>query len=355
MATMKDVAEAAGISIGTVDRIIHNRGRYSEETAELVRKSMKELNYTPNIHARGLKQTKKHIFSVVLPHREQDGGYWRLVEEGILKAADELISFGNDIRIFPFDRYSSSSCIDALSGALSTDTEGMLIAPCRPDDMRALLEHTNIPYIFIDTNIPDLKRRTAYIGQDSRQSGILAGKLMSLLIARNASTGQDQYVLVVDPPGSNFHLNNRIEGFRYYMDAVMPEIGLMTLKAEADDELHFHRRLKEFQTKNHLLPIGIFAANSSVYYIASFLEKEGDECSSIPLIGYDIIPGRESAVERGTIDFILTQQPEIQGYRGIIMLYDHIVLKKEVNKEVIMPLNIITRENIHTFTGYVNG
>jgi LacI family transcriptional regulator len=355
MVTMKDIAEATGISIGTVDRIIHNRGRYSEKTAEQVRRAMKELNYIPNIHARGLKQTKKHIFCVVLPHRDQDGGYWRLVEEGILKAADELISFGNDVRIFPFDRYSSASCIDALSGALSSDAEGMLIAPCRPDDMRATLDHTDIPYIFIDTNIPDLKRRTAYIGQDSRQSGILAGKLMSLLISGRVSEGQDQYVLIVDPPGSNFHLNNRIEGFRYYMDAVMPETGLMTLKAESDDELHFHSMLKDFLLNNRQLPAGIFAANSSVYYIASFLEKEGEEYISIPLVGYDIIPGRESAVEKGVIDFILTQQPEIQGYRGIIMLYDHIVLKKEVSKEVIMPLNIITRENIHTFTGYING
>jgi LacI family transcriptional regulator len=255
---------------------------------------------------------------------------------------------------FPFDRYSSSSCIGALTSALSSDAEGLLIAPCRPDDMRPLLEHTGIPYIFIDNNIPDLKMRTAYIGQDSRQSGILAGKLMSLLIAGKGPVGQDQYVLIVDPPGTNFHLRNRIEGFRYYMDAVVPEVRLMTLKAEADDELHFHMRLKEFHTKIKPLPIGIFAANSSVYYIASFLEKEGDDYISIPLVGYDIIPGRESAVEKGIIDFILTQQPEVQGYRGIIMLYDHIVLKKEVIKEVIMPLNIITRENIHTFTDYVN-
>jgi LacI family transcriptional regulator len=355
MATMKDIAESVGVSIGTVDRIIHNRGRYSEKTAELVRKAMKELNYIPNIHARGLKQTKKHIFSVVVPRRDQDGGYWRLVEEGILKAADELTSFGNDVRIFPFDRYSSPSCIDALSGALSSDAEGMLIAPCRPDDMRALLEHTDIPYIFIDTNIPDLRQRTAYIGQDSRQSGILAGKLMSLLITGKASTGPDPYVLIVNPPGSNFHLNNRIDGFRYYMDTVMPEIRMMTVNADIDDELHFHSMLKKFRTNNPQLPVGIFAANSSVYYIASFLEKEGDECRSVPLVGYDIIPGREGSVEKGTVDFILTQQPEIQGYLGIIMLYDHIVLKKEISKEVLMPLNIITRENIHTFTGYVNG
>ena len=60
MTTLKDIAESVGVSIGTVDRIIHNRGRYSEKTAEKVRKIMTDLNYIPNIHARGLKQTKKH-------------------------------------------------------------------------------------------------------------------------------------------------------------------------------------------------------------------------------------------------------------------------------------------------------
>lgn len=354
MTTMKDIAVAAGISIGTVDRIIHNRGRYSEKTAEQVRKVMKDLNYIPNIHARGLKQTKKHIFGVVVPNRDQDGGYWRLVEKGILKAVDELASFGNDVRIFPFDRYSSTSSIEALLSALSSDAEGLLIAPCRPNDMRGLLDQTDIPYILIDTDIPDLRRRSAYIGQDSRQSGVLSGKLMSLLITGKTSAEKEPYVLIVDPPGSNYHLYNRIEGFRYFMDAVMPKIKLMTIKADIDDENHFHSRLEEFCVNNPRIPGGIFAANSSVYYVASFLEKKGDEYTSIPLVGYDIIPGREPAVEKGTVDFILTQQPEVQGYRGIIMLYDHTVLKKEISKEVIMPLNIITRENIRTFTGYMN-
>lgn len=355
MTTLKDIAEASGVSIGTVDRIIHNRGRYSEKTAEQVRKAMKDLNYIPNIHARGLKQTKKHVFTVVVPHSDQDGGYWSLVKKGINKAAEELVSFGNDIRIFPFDRYSSSSCINALSNALSSDAEGVLIAPCRPDDIRELLEQADIPCILIDTDIPGLKGRTAYIGQDSRQSGILSGRLMNLLVAGKSSAGQKPYVLIVDPPGSNYHLYNRIEGFSYYMDAVMPDVNLITLKAEIDDENHFHSILEGFLKNISNPPLGIFAANSSVYYIASFLEKKGGKYISIPLVGYDIIPGRESAVEKGTIDFILTQQPEHQGYRGIIMLYDNIVLKKEISNEVIMPLSIITRENIHTFTDYING
>ena len=119
MATIKDIAEAVGVSIGTVDRILHKRGRYSEETAEKVRKVMVELNYTPNIHARGLKKTKSYSFAAVIPRHYQDGGYWQLVEEGIQRASRTLGSYGSRVHIFPFDRYSSSSCLSALEEALA--------------------------------------------------------------------------------------------------------------------------------------------------------------------------------------------------------------------------------------------
>ena len=92
MPTIKDIAEAVGVSIGTVDRIIHKRGRYSEKTAEKVRRVMEEMNYTPNIHARGLKKTRHINFAAVIPHAGQDSGYWELVIRGINHAAAELSS-----------------------------------------------------------------------------------------------------------------------------------------------------------------------------------------------------------------------------------------------------------------------
>ena len=78
MATIKDIAERAGISIGTVDRIIHNRGRFSSDTAEKVRRIMEDLNYKPNVMARHLSQSKQYRVGVLLPHPDQDSGYWTL-------------------------------------------------------------------------------------------------------------------------------------------------------------------------------------------------------------------------------------------------------------------------------------
>jgi len=349
MATIKDIADAAGVSIGTVDRILHKRGRYSEKTAEKVRHVMKELNYTPNIHARGLKKTRSHCFGAVIPRRDQDGGYWQLVEEGILRAAGELGSYGSEVRIFFFDRYSDESCLGALTEAMASGAEGLLIAPVRPENVKAILAGRKIPYLFIDSDIPEMTDRISYIGQDSTQSGVLSGKLMGLLLADRVPGKPFPSILVIDPPGSNFHLKSRLDGFRRYMREHLPAAELELLKVEVDDEELFHRRLETYLSTVKDPPDGIYVANSSVYYAATWLEKKGDAFCGIPLIGYDLIPGREALIGKELVNFILTQQPEEQGYQGIMMLYDDRILGKGVRKELITPLNIITKENLHTF------
>ena len=64
MANIKDVAKAAGVSVSTVSRIINNSPLISEETRNRVLKVMKEMNYVPNIMARGL--SNQQAFTVAL-------------------------------------------------------------------------------------------------------------------------------------------------------------------------------------------------------------------------------------------------------------------------------------------------
>jgi LacI family transcriptional regulator len=349
MATIKDIADRAGVSIGTVDRILHKRGRYSEKTAEKVHAIVKELNYSPNIHARGLKKTRSYSFGAVVPYADQEAGYWQMVVDGIYRASAELSSYCEDVRIFHFDRYSAESCQAVLTEALSSGVEGLLIAPVLPGKVLEMLKGADIPFIFIDTDIPEIKKRISYIGQDSFQSGILSGKLMSLLLSSRFKNAAEKFVLVIEPPDTNYHLQSRIEGFRSYIKENIPDSRIIYIKAESDDEKQFHEFLDAYFDIRKELPGGVFVANSLVYYFASFVKKKGGAFSSLPIIGYDLIPGLEQLIEEGIIDFILTQQPEEQSYRGIMMLYDSLVLNTMVQKEVIIPLNIITKENLHTF------
>lgn len=65
--TIRDVAEKAGVSLGTVSRSIHNRGYIKKETREKIQQAIDELNYIPNRAGRTLKTTKTGLVMLAIP------------------------------------------------------------------------------------------------------------------------------------------------------------------------------------------------------------------------------------------------------------------------------------------------
>jgi len=64
---IKDIATLAGVSTGTVDRVLHKRGRVSKAAEEKVRKILDEIDYKPNPIARSLGSNKKYKIIALIP------------------------------------------------------------------------------------------------------------------------------------------------------------------------------------------------------------------------------------------------------------------------------------------------
>ena len=84
-----DIAKMAGVSVGTVDRVIHNRGRVSEENKKKVQAILEMVHYQPNLMARSLASKKQYHFVAIIPSFAH-GEYWEAISEGIDKAASEI-------------------------------------------------------------------------------------------------------------------------------------------------------------------------------------------------------------------------------------------------------------------------
>lgn len=72
MATIKELAAKCGVSIGTVDRVLHNRGRVSAKTRELVLSTAEEMQYIPNRAAQSLAARKKSFISDLSPYPQNN-------------------------------------------------------------------------------------------------------------------------------------------------------------------------------------------------------------------------------------------------------------------------------------------
>ena len=95
---IKDIAEMAGVSVGTVDRVLHNRPNISKFAREKVEKVLESINYQPNMYASALAYNKSYTFYLVVPQHESEA-YWEEIEEGALKAAEVRRDFYVNVEI----------------------------------------------------------------------------------------------------------------------------------------------------------------------------------------------------------------------------------------------------------------
>ena len=148
--SIREIAKRAKVSIGTVDRVINNRGRVSQETKKTILRIIKETNYQPNIYARNLSLSKEFHFSILIPELSQDCNYWKLHKKGIDKALKELIPNKVKGKIYYFSRYSESSLQKAYLKMIKEKPDGAIIAPVLESKTRELLADINksLPFVF---------------------------------------------------------------------------------------------------------------------------------------------------------------------------------------------------------------
>lgn len=88
--------------------------------------------------------------------------------------------------------------------------------------------------------------------------------------------------------------------------------------------------------------------NSGVSTVAKYFEEQ--QVKDIRLIGYDFLEDNNLHLKNKIIDLLICQKPQEQGYRGVMGLYNHLVLNTPIEKEQFMPIDIITRENYQYYS-----
>jgi len=345
-ARIKDIARLAGVSIGTVDRVIHDRGEVAEKTRIKVQRILKETNYSPNVMAQVLKSKKRVHLVSLLPEPNEDNSFWKKHPIGMLKAIEELDPFPVTLSQVTFDMQSEEDFQKKTSIVLDLKPDGVLLAPIFKTESIAFCSHLQkekIPFVFIDGFIENTEF-LAYIGEDIFQSGRVAGQLIDMITAKKS----DILVVTIARNIQNVHhLSNRTKGFLSYFENSGKNKGekiIINIPDPSPDSV------KNAVDKSLLENPGIrsiFITGSRSYLIAIYLEKKG--LNSINLIGYDLLDSNVGFLKSGTTRFLIGQRPEEQTYKGIKKLFEYLSLHKIPDKIEYLPVDIVTSENVNFF------
>lgn len=342
---IKDIAIKAKVSTGTVDRVLHNRGRVSEKVRERVLNIISELNYEPNLMARALGSNKVYRIAALIPDHTYDS-YWLAPKLGIEKAEKDLRQYGVSVNQLVFNPYDVNSFIEQARKVTASNPDGIFLSPIFYREVLPFFEkwqNSKIPFVLFNTQIAEFNP-LSYIGQDSYQSGLLAGKLIhygqpdpcSVLIAH------------IDEEISNAaHLLKKEQGLRnYFSQNYLDQYTILKTELNRSDFAFFQSQLDSIIESNPDLA-SIFVTTSKAHEIAKYLEQRF--IKHIKIIGYDLLPQNLYYLNKGNISFLINQNPKGQGYWGINQLTDYLVFKKEVAALKYLPLDIVSKENLNYY------
>lgn len=339
---IKDIAIKAGVSVGTVDRVIHGRSGVSESSKKKVEEILEQMNYQPNMYASALASNKKYSLACLLPlHTKED--YWIDVEAGMEHAVSTYKDFNIRLNISYYDQYESGSFAKAGKKMLESNPDGVIMAPSTEEETKSTalqLKEKNIPFIFIDSNIKSLSPLSFY-GQSSHSSGYFAARILSLMAEHNEPVVI--FRLIYEGKLGSNQQRNREEGFREYIKNNCPGIKLYELNFYVKNPENDEKIMKEFFAAHPEINCGI-TFNSKAYIIGEYMQKI--KRKGFKMMGYDLLRKNVKCLKAGTIDFIIAQQPTEQGQSCIECLFEHLILKKEVKPYNYVPITLISKENI---------
>ena len=344
-----DVARMAGVSAGTVDRVIHNRGKVSAENLRKVREVLAAVDYRPNLVARSLASCRERTLAAIIPSYGE-GDYWADVDAGIERAAVGIERFNIRIRRFSFDQYDHATFVRTLAHVRSERFDGILLATLFSDsvvDFAHELDELEVPYVFVDSNIPGCKY-LAYFGTSSFDAGVVAARLLADRIPLDADIVVGS--IIHRGEGGSNQGRYREMGFRDYLSKAGFRGRLLGASLRLDDEAYNRRVLDELLAANPRTA-GAVTFNSTCYILANYLRAAAR--TQVRLVGYDVIRRNREMLEAGIITALVAQRPAAQGYHGVMALCDRLVGGWHGVGDNLMPIDIVLKENVQFYNSHL--
>ena len=342
MATIKDIAMLAGVSRGTVDRILNNRGSVNPEKTQKVMEIVKALNYTPNLAGRTLAVKKKHLkFGYILFSSTSSNPFFLDVVDGINTRAAELSEYGVNVEI----RYSvlekPSLQVELIDELMNEGIAGLAITPINHplvfERIKALTD-SGFPVVTVNSDIPDCGR-IAYVGSDYFKSGETAAGMMNMICS-----GKAKIAIVTGSPLVLCH-SERVAGFMKRVNEEYVGLKIIGTEINHDDDIESYIVTKRL-LESHPEANAMFLAAAGVSGACRAVSDLGLN-GRIKVVSYDTTEPEKDLLRSGAILATITQEPFVQGAKPLDILLDYTGMGINPDTEIYhTALGITIKENI---------
>lgn len=311
--TVKSLAQAAGVSRGTVDRVLHNRGGVKPDIVLKIKSLAKELGYVPNRAGRALAAYKTPIkIGVMLP--SIGNPFFDGVIDGVFQAWDEFADLGVEVVLKEVEGFDLNTHLNAIDDLLFKGCKALCISTLNIDALRKKISDLyakHFPVILLNTNV-EKADCLCYVGSDYLTAGATCGGMLAMCAKEPLK------VLIVTGSKMILGHNQRIDGFKSELDRQQAEYQIIDTVECYDSDIKATRVTLDALDKNEQINC-IYVTGAGVQGVGAAILARPKR--KIFAIAFDEIYTTKELVKQGIIRFVVCQQPERQGYHAVKRAY----------------------------------
>jgi LacI family transcriptional regulator len=297
--TLKTVADAAGVSVATVDRVLNRREGVRDATVEKVEVAIRQLGYTPSSLAARVQPAAKR-FAFILPAGRNP--FFASLEDAVGKLREWLPFAGSSYDVRHVDVFDGLALARTLAetrrGAYSGVAVVALDHPAVREEINAL-RREGIAVATLVSDVPSAQR-DRYVGIDNTAAGRTAGTLLGRFMPHR----RGKVALIAGSLALRDHAERRF-GFEQVLAQDFPEVEVIAVREGRDDPARVKTLAADLLAEHRDL-CGLYNVGAGTDGVIAALEAAG-RAGDVVFVAHELTDENRAALMRGTIDAIINQ------------------------------------------------
>jgi LacI family transcriptional regulator len=336
--TLRDIARQAGVSLATVDRVLHNRPGVRPDTIRRVKEAIERNAFQPHVAAAELARGRARRFAFVMPSglnlfMRQIQSYLGEMSAWLSARRLTVEMVAADV----FDPIVLASTLESLAG----DFDGVAVVALDHPSVRAAINDLidgGTKVVTLVSDVPS-SRRHHYVGIDNIAAGRTAGALVGRLVGAKCG----KVAIVAGAQRLRDHAE-RIFGFNQVMASEFSQLDVLpVLEGRDEDERSEHLMMSLLS--NHPDIVGLYNVGAGTPGVGKALIDSG-RANQIMFVGHDLTVVTRKLLLNGVMDAVISQNPGHEARAAVRVLLALARGEPILSEQEKIRIDIVMRDNL---------
>ncbi|KYH02696.1 LacI family DNA-binding transcriptional regulator [Bradyrhizobium sp. DOA1] len=351
--TLKDIAREAGVSLATVDRVLHNRPGVRPDTVRRVKAAIERNSFQPHVAAAELARGRARRFAFVMPSGPNP--FMQQIEAYLGEMSSWLSARRISVEMVATDVFEVSALAASLE-ALSGDYDGVAVVALDHPSVRAAINDLvdgGTKVVTLVSDVPS-SRRHHYVGIDNIAAGRTAGALVGRLVGQRSG----KVAIIAGSQGLRDHAE-RIFGFNQVMAAEFPDLTVLPVLEGRDEDERSEQLLARLFGRYADI-VGLYNVGAGTQGVAKALgdkalsdKASGDRASGdvgrdkqVVFVGHDVTALTRRLLLQGVMDAAISQNPGHEARAAVRVLLALARGEPILHEQEKIRIDIVMRDNL---------